>query len=90
MGWLDRQFRRQPYPDMTYKEALRTAEVVAWNIGTKDAMSVWEDLVSARTAMFQAHPVFESRSKQPVTALNELWRGKVITLLTWFKKEGAK
>ncbi len=32
LGWLDRKFRRQPYPDMTYGEAINTASLLFWKI----------------------------------------------------------
>ena len=91
MGWLDKPFRRQPYPDMTYGEALRTAEVVAWNIDSEDSRRLWEELVDVRTAMYQLNEDFPGRSKQLVEELNTLWRGKVTTLLKWFTtSEGTK
>lgn len=90
LGWLDRQFRRPPYPDMTYGEAIDAAIVVNWNIGSSDARAVSAELAEVEVNMHLEHPAFPGRSRQSVTDLNELWRGKVTTLLTWFKKEGAK
>ncbi len=91
MGWLGKRFRRPPYPDMTYKEALVTAEAAAWNINSRHSMEVWEELVGVRTNMFWEHPDYPGRSKQHVAEFNELWRGKVTTLLKWFQtSEGTK
>lgn len=81
IGWLDKPFRRQPYPDMTYDKALSTAAYIAFNIGTKDSIGVEKALESARLRMTIAHTQFEGRSMQSVTEFNELWRGKVTTLL---------
>ena len=90
LGWLDRKFRRQPYPDMTYEGAIKTAMVLFWNIGTPDAKNLYGQLSTVHTRMGVDHAQFEGRSMQSVTELNELWRGKVTTLLTWFQKAGAK
>ena len=89
LDWLGKRFRRQPYPDMTYGEALETASVVAWNIDSRDSREVWEELVNVQTWMFQEHPDYPGRSKQPVAEFNEFWRGKVTTLLKWFQTKGA-
>ncbi len=89
MGWLDRQFRRQPYPDMTYREALETAQVIAWNIASEDSRDVAETLRETVLRMGVDHAQFAGRSMQSVAELNELWRGKVTTLLKWFQTQGA-
>ena len=88
MGWLDRPFRRQPYPDMTYGEALKTAMDIAFDIASDDAVAVHEALATARIRMRVDHAQFEGRSMQSVTKLSELWRGKVTTLLKTL--EGTK
>ncbi len=75
LGWLNRQFRRQPYPDMTYNEALSAAASIAFNIGTAESIDVEIDLEQARLRMDIPHPRFDGRSLQPVAGLNELWRG---------------
>ncbi len=89
MGWLERPFRRQPYPDMTYGEALKTAQVITWNIGSKDADQVDRDLAGVITRMNVTHAQFGGRSMQSVSEFNELWRGKVTTLLKWFQTSGG-
>ena len=89
LGWLEKPFRRQPYPDMTYREALETAGVVFWNIDTDDAMLVRRELAEIETRLAFEHPKFRGRSLQPVRELNELWRGKVTTLLKWFQTSGG-
>lgn len=88
VGWLDKPFRRQPYPDMTYGEAITTAMNIAFDIASDDAVAVHESLATARIRMRVDHAQFEGRSMQSVTELSELWRGKVITLLK--TSEGTK
>ena len=90
LGWLDRAFRRQPYPDMTYGEAISAAHSIIWNIPGDDALALGNALEDAYEQMAIEHDQFEGRSTLKVVDLNELWRGKVTTLLTWFQKEGAK
>lgn len=91
LGWLERPFRRQPYPDMTYREALDAAEITLWNMrDVPDAQLLTGELVDTLHRMGSEHPEFEGRSQQSVTALNELWRGKVTTLLKWFQTQGGK
>ena len=89
LGWLDRPFRRQPYPDMTYERALGVAEITLWNIGTDEAKTLGANLGRIALRMDVAHAQFEGRSTQSVAELNELWRGKVTTLLKWFQTSGG-
>ena len=91
LGWEGRQFRRQPYPDMTYEEAISAAKTVLWNMDTPEATAVSNELQDIGWDLLTEHGQFPGRSILLVTGLNELWRGKVTTLLTWFKtKEGAR
>ena len=91
MDWLDKRFRRPPYPDMTYQEALDSAAIILWNMGTEEANAVKEELGVMQLRMSVHHAQFEGRSMQSVAELNELWRGKVTTLLKWFTtSEGTK
>jgi len=89
LGWLEKPFRRQPYPDMTYGEALEAASVILWNINTDEAMALHTDLGQIDVRMQLEHSNFPGRSRQSVTELNELWRGKVTTLLKWFQTSGG-
>ncbi len=89
LGWLDRQFRRQPYPDMTYREALVTAWTVFWNIDSKDSRELLTEISKVEVNMELEHAAFPGRSMQSVSELNELWRGKVTTLLKWFQQRGG-
>ena len=88
LGWLDRPFRRQPYPDMTYGEALNSASLIAWNIGSDDSLALHKTLSTMHLRMQVDHAQFEGRSMQSVAELGELWRGKVTTLLK--TSEGTK
>ena len=88
MGWLDKPFRRQPYPDMTYEEALCAAIEISWRIASDDSCAVGDGLDQTLTRMRVDHAQFEGRSMQSVTELSELWRGKVTTLLK--TSEGTK
>lgn len=88
LGWLDKPFRRKPYPDLTYKEALLAADTVLWNIGTEEALEVAATLQEIRWSLSLEHVVHTGRSVQTVRELNELWRGKVTTLLK--TAEGTK
>ncbi len=89
MGWLDRPFRRKPYPDMTYGEALEAAIAISWNIDSDDGKQVHELLVGVEVRMQLKNKDFPERSRQTVSGLNDLWRGKVSTLLDWFQKSGG-
>ena len=88
LGWEGRQFRRQPYPDMTYEEAISAAKTVLWNMDTPEATAVSNELQDIGWDLLTEHGQFPGRSILLVTELNELWRGKVTTLLTWFQKAG--
>jgi hypothetical protein len=89
LGWLDRPFRRQPYPDMTYREALDAARVILWNIGTEESQDLEFTLNEITQSMSLEHEVHDGRSVQRVAELSELWRGKVTTLLKWFQTKGG-
>ena len=88
MGWLGKPFRRQPYPDMTYGDALSAAIATSWEIASDDARAVHAKLSQVHVRMQVDHAQFEGRSMQSVTELSELWRGKVTTLLK--TSEGTK
>jgi hypothetical protein len=82
LGWLDKPFRRQPYPDMTYGEALETAILLSWDMNNSaDALAVHDLLSQVHVRMQVDHAQFGGRSMQSITELSELWRGKVTTLL---------
>ena len=81
LGWLDKPFRRQPYPDMTYEAALNAASTILWDIDTEESLNVAETLQEIRQSLSLEHVVHTGRSVQRVTELNELWRGKVTILL---------
>ena len=85
LGWLEKPFRRQPYPDMTYGEAILAASALAWNIDTDDARAVHEKLTQIHLRMTVDHAQYEGRSMQNVAELGTFWRGKVTTLLKWFQ-----
>ena len=85
LGWLEKPFRRQPYPDMTYSEAIEAAIAISWNIDTPDAREVHKLLVGTDVRMQCEHADFKGRSKQNVAELSILWRGRVTTLLKWFQ-----
>ena len=89
MDWLDKRFRRQPFPDKTYREALETAIAISWNIDSVDGREVNRLLVGVEARMHLKHHDFPDRSQQHVAEFNELWRGKVTTLLKWFQTKGA-
>ncbi len=90
MDWLGKRFRRQPYPDMTYRDALLTAKVTFWNMRDNDeAEQLSWQLEDVHRHMGTEHADFKGRSIQPVADFNELWRGKVTTLLKWFTTSGG-
>ncbi len=89
MDWLSRPFRRKPYPDMTYQEALDSAQILLWNMGTEEASEAGKELGAMAVRMNVDHAQFEGRSMQNVSELGALWRGKVSTLLAWFQKSGG-
>ena len=88
IGWLDKQFRRQPYPDMTYLKALDTAAIALWDLGTMEALDTADELGTVQLRMQTHHGLFAGLSMQSVSEFNELWRGKVTTLLK--TSEGTK
>jgi len=87
LGWGSRKFRKQPYPDMNYVEAIDAAATIFWNIGSPDAQKLLVELMDADVALRQENADFPGRSQLNVKDFNDLWRGKVTTLLTWFKKK---
>ena len=89
MGWLDRPFRRKPYPDMTYEGAINTAAIMLWNMDTPEADEVADQLIRVLDRMAIECSSFPGRSIQNVSEFGELWRGKVSTLLAWFQKSGG-
>ena len=70
---------------MTYGEALSAGIAISWNIGTDDAGEVHGKLSLAHIHLQEEHPDYPGRSTQLVADFNELWRGKVTTLLKWFQ-----
>ena len=88
LGWLDRPFRRQPYPDKTYEEALDAAIYLSWAINTDDGKAVYRLLVQVEVRMQLENKDFPGRSRQNVSEFSGLWLGKVITLLK--TSEGTK
>lgn len=90
LGWADRKFRKPPYPDMGYTEAIQTAALIFWNIGSLDAQKLYWELLEAKVALQEENANFPGRSRLNVKDFNDLWRGRVTTLLTWFKKKVGK
>ena len=89
LGWDTRKFRRQPYPDMTYGEAIEAAKVTLWNMDAEFGADTHYKLAVAKVEFAAEHEDFPGRSCLNVTDFNDLWRGPVTTLLTWFKKAGG-
>ena len=89
LGWLEKPFRRQPYPDMTYQKALDTAQILLWNMGTEEASELGKELGAVSLRMNSDHVEFDGRSGQNVAEFGVLWRGKVTTLLKWFQTSGG-
>jgi hypothetical protein len=93
MGWLERPFGRKPYPDMTYGEAIDTAIVLLWNMYVESvpgADVTRDKLVEIDRQFITENPDFPGRSMARVHDFSNLWRGPVVSLLTWFttKQEG--
>ena len=91
-------FKRSPYPESKYHEALHAAQAVLWNMSNwpnddenvklvaKDAQRVMEKLGEVYINLQMPHKEFLSRSQQRIDEFNSLWRTKVEPLLGWFKK----
>ena len=90
MGWLDRPFGRKPYPDMTYGEAVETAKVLLWNMH-KDSVAgaghTHDALAELGSQFLVENTQFPGRSQAQVHRFANLWRGPVVSLLTWFTKQ---
>ena len=91
-GFEKKQFRRRPWPNETYEEAITRARVILWNIAASNeealaqgAQITYRQLDEMSKEFLEEHPDFPGRSRLLVKEFNNLWRGAVTTLLAMFK-----
>ena len=65
-----------------------TAVIALWDLGTMEALDTADELGTVQLRMQTHHSLFAGLSMQSVSEFNELWRGKVTTLLK--TSEGTK